>query len=110
MIFDVAPGVQAVADERRRDRFGGPGYLGGSLPVGLEDGRAKILNVPSRVQITVLEPVTFEVVARTVSRADGSWLVPYLDPAQRFTIVGVDWNMGVNSAIQDWVQPHPMDE
>lgn len=110
MQLEVSPGIYAVVGEVRRDAFGGLGWLGGSLPAGENDGRAKIMNVPGRVQITVLEPKTFTVVARTVSRADGSWQVRYLDPARRFTVVGTDWSMGVNSAIQDWVQPHPMDD
>lgn len=110
MRITISPGIVAIADPVRRDRFGGKGYLGGDAPAGENDGRAKILNEPARVQVTVLEPITFEVVARTVSREDGSWRVWYLDPAQRFTVIGSDWSMGVNSAIQDWVQPHPMDD
>lgn len=110
MKIEISPGYDAVADRQRRDRFGGQGYLGGSLPVGDDDGRAKVLNVPSQVQIMVLEPVSCVVVARALSEADGSWRVNYLDTAQRFTVIGADWEMGVNSAIQDWIQPHPMDE
>lgn len=109
-MFEVSPGVYAAVNPARRDQFGGAGYLSGSIPVGEDDGRAKILNEPARVQITVLEPITCVVVARTVSKENGTWYVPYLDTAQRFTVLGSDWSMGVNSAIQDWVQPHPMDE
>jgi len=110
MIFELIPGVHATIHPGRRDRFGGNGVIGGSPPTGDADGRAKILNAPARVQITVLEPTTFSVVARTVSKEDGTWRVPYLDTSQRFTVIGTDWSMAVNSAIQDWVQPHPMDE
>lgn len=109
MLVEVTPGIQAIADQVRRDAYGGHGWLGGSLPSGEHDGRAKIMNVPSRVQITVLEPVTYALVARTVSRPDGTWRVLYLDPERRFVVIGADWSMSVNSAIQDWVQPAPMD-
>ncbi|HEY4531536.1 MAG TPA: hypothetical protein VIG97_14635 [Luteimonas sp.] len=109
MLMQVMPGLYSVFDQVRRDQFGGHGWLGGSLPSGDQDGRAKILNEPAVVQIVVLEPITWAVVARTVSRPDGTWKVLYLDPGQLFTIIGRDWEMRVNSAIQDWVQPAPMD-
>lgn len=109
MYFEVSPGVDAAADSFRKDRFSGSGYLGGELPVGELDGRAKILNMPARIDVIVLEPVTCVVVARTTSAPDGTWRVRYLDPAQRFTVVGVDRRMRANSAIQDWVQPAQMD-
>lgn len=85
------------------------GRLAGDPPQGEQDGRAKIMNVPAHVEITILEPITYWVVARTVSKSDGTWEVRYLDPAQRFTVIGADWGMGTNSAIQDWVQPAPLE-
>lgn len=109
MQVEISVGIAAVFDQFRRDRFGGAGWLGGSMPAGDDDGRAKVMNTPSRVQITVLEPITHEVVARTVSRPDGTWSIWYLDPLRRFTVIGSDWNISVNSAIQDWVQPAPIE-
>lgn len=104
--------VEGTFDKVNRTRFGGLGRLGGDLPPepgSDSDGRAKVMNVPSRVEITVLEPLTYEVVARTVSRADGTWEVVYLNPALEFTVIGLDRNKSVNSAIQDWVMPVPME-
>lgn len=109
MRFELVPGIHGFTDPKRRDRFGGLGFLGGMLPAGLEDGRAKIMNVPTRVDITVLEAVTFTVVARTTSKEDGTWRVLYLDPGQIFAVIGSDRRMTVNSAIQDWVRPAPLD-
>lgn len=109
MRFHIHPRIEAIADAMDRRPWGGNGRLAGSLPAGDQDGRAKIMNVPARVQISVLVPVTWELVARTVSKDDGTWQVLYLDPTRCFTVIGSDLAMSVNSAIQDWVQPAPMD-
>lgn len=86
------------------------GLLGGGIPSGDDaDGRARVLNVPARIDITVLEPITFAVVARTWSRPDGTWQVPYLNEAMQFMVIGTDRSKQVNSAIQDWVYPAPME-
>lgn len=89
--------------------FGGNGYLAGEDSAADVDGRARVLNVPARIDITVLEPVTFTVVARTWSRPDGTWQVPYLNEAMQFMVIGTDRSKQVNSAIQDWVYPAPME-
>lgn len=109
MLIDVSPGIKALFDPLNRRAWGGLGRLGGALPAGDEDGRAKIMNVPARVQITVMEALSDVVVARTVSRENGTWEVSYLDPTRLFTVIGRDYTRTVNSAIQDWVQPHPME-
>lgn len=112
MQFDLIAGLACLsASQVRSDVFGGTGFLGGQGAVsgGVEaDGRARVLNVPARIDITVLEPVTFTVVARTWSKPDGTWHVPYLDTAQRFMVIGTDRSRQVNGAIQDWVYPAPM--
>ncbi len=41
-----------------------------------------------------------------MSDANGQWLVTGLSPDCRFMVIGVDTAGGVNSAIQDWVQPY----
>jgi hypothetical protein len=112
-MFGLIAGMPALMIEiGRLDRFGGDGYLAGTLPSAPDgpDGRARILNVPARIDITVLEPITHEVVARTWSRPDGSWRVPYLSTDLQFTIIGTDRSGQVNSAIQDWIYPAPMVE
>lgn len=113
MAVDLIPDVPLLfAMQRRTDAFGGLGYLGGdtaSVDQADQDGRARILNALARIDITVLEPITFTVVARTWSRPDGTWRVPYLDTEQQFTVIGTDRSKQVNSAIQDWVYPAPMD-
>lgn len=104
-------GLRSLNSQERRDAFGGVGLLGGYLPDPAidVDGRARILNVPARIDITVLEPITFAVVARTWSRPDGTWQVPYLNEAMQFMVIGTDRSKQVNSAIQDWVYPAPME-
>lgn len=101
----------AYFDQARRDNFGGFGVLGGrpADPGADLDGRSRVLNSPARVEVTVLQPYTFTVVARTWSRPDGTWEVLYLDTAQQFMVIGTDRSRQVNSAIQDWVYPAPMD-
>ena len=73
MYFILSPGVGAVADPLDRREWGGMGRLAGDLPQGDQDGRAKIVNVPAHVEITILESSTYWVVARTVSKSDGTW-------------------------------------
>ncbi len=99
-----------AAEQANHTAFGGTGYLGGDAPTeeGEADGRARILNVPARVDITVFEPNTYQVVARTWSKPDGSWRVPYLNTELQFTVVATDRLKRANSAIQDWVYPAPM--
>lgn len=88
--------------------YSGKGYLGGDLPSGEEDapdGRARILNVPSRVRITVLERGTLQLVGATVSDADGTWRVSGLSPDYVYMVIGSDERGLQNGAIQDWVRP-----
>lgn len=104
-------GKWAFFSQERMDAFGGSGRIGGLEP-GVDDdgdGRARVLNVPARIDITVLEPITFTVVARTWSRPDGTWQVPYLNESMQFMVIGTDRSRQVNSAIQDWVYPAPME-
>lgn len=112
MTAEVLFGYPAVVVEAaNRTRFGGTGELGGVAPADADDadGRARVINVPARVDITVLEPITFTVVARTWSRPDGTWRVPYLNESMHFMVIGTDRSKQVNSAIQDWVLPAPME-
>lgn len=112
MRVSLIPGfIDLCVDDTRRDRFGGAGRLGGGIGdlTEAQDGRARVLNVPSRIDITVLEPITFTVVARAWSRPDGTWQVPYLNESMQFMVIGTDRSKQVNSAIQDWVHPAPME-
>ena len=112
-MFALIGSIPTLAvEDGRRDRFGGSGFLGGTAPASPDgpDGRARILNVPARIDITVMEPVTHEVVARTWSSPDGTWRVPYLNVDLQFTVIGTDRGQQVNSAIQDWIRPAPMGE
>ena len=91
------------------ERFKGKGQLGGSpLPIpnpdGL-DGRARILNVPSRIRIKVFERRSMVCVGATMSALDGTWSVGRLDTARRYVIIGFDGAGMVNADIQDWIQP-----
>lgn len=110
MATELLLGYPTLGVERaNKTRFGGDGELAGSNGGPDADGRARVLNALARIDITVLEPITFTVVARTWSRPDGTWQVPYLDTAQQFTVIGTDRSRQVNSAIQDWVYPAPME-
>lgn len=112
MLLPVIVGIDTLGvEQRRRDIFGGMGFFGGQPPSpdSEADGRARVLNVPSRIDITILEPITHVVVARTWSKPDGTWRVSYLNPTMQFMVVGTDRSRRVNSAIQDWVYPDPLD-
>lgn len=89
--------------------YAGRGYLGGDLPQGEEvdapDGRARILNVPSRVRITVLDRGTMQVVGAAISHADGTWRVSGLSLDFLYMVIGSDERGLQNAAIQDWVRP-----
>ena len=90
-------------------RWIGNGYFAGEPPATSDpddpDGRARILNVPSRVRVFVYEIGTMLCVAETMSAADGTWQVICLDPTLFYTIIGRDGRGLNNAAIQDWVQP-----
>lgn len=90
----------------RSDRWRGVGYLAGSTPVGEDDGRAKIINVPSRVRIQVRERRTMLCVWSGLSKTDGTWHAGYLSPDFRYVVIGFDDRGLVNSAIQDWLTPY----
>lgn len=87
--------------------FRGPGYLGGDAPAGGggddPDGRAKIVNVPSRVRILAFERSTMLCVGEAISKADGTWVMPLMSSSLVFTVIGFDDRGLVNAAIQDWV-------
>lgn len=90
--------------------FRGRGYLAGEAPVGTEgsepDGRAKIVNVPSRVRIQAFERSTMLCVGATVSASDGTWTIPLMNADVDLTVIGFDDRGLVNAAIQDWVRAH----
>lgn len=94
-------------------RWAGRGYLAGTAPISSDpdapDGRLRILNQPAIGRIMVLDRRTFEIVASTRSRADGTWRVNRLRMDMKFLVVGVDDLGNVNAAVQDWVSPAPME-
>lgn len=89
--------------------FSGKGYLGGDLPTSGDpdapDGRARIMNVPARVRVVVLERVGFQLVASTISKPDGTWRVPGLSLDYNYLVIGLDERGQQNAAVQDWVRP-----
>lgn len=89
-------------------QFWGLGIIGGSAPEGggTDDGRAKKINVPSRVRVVVFERSSMLVVAATMSSAGGVWRVNWVNPSIDYVVVGYDDRGVVNAAIQDWVRPH----
>ena len=91
----------------------GHGYFAGEAPASGDpdapDGRAKILNVPSRIRIGIYQRQTMLCVANVLSESNGLWRVNGLNADQHYTVIGFD-NAGlVNAAIQDWVKPEPYD-
>ena len=88
----------------------GNGYLAGQAPASPApedpDGRAKILNVPSRVRIVAFDRATHFPVSSTLSGVDGTWRISSLDENRKFFVVGFDDRGLVNAAIQDWITPH----
>lgn len=94
-------------------RLCGHGYFAGEAPATADpddpDGRAKITNVPSRVQVRVFERQTMLCLATALSSSSGLWRVDGLSPDLTFTVIGFDNAGTVNAAIQDWVKPEPYD-
>lgn len=94
-------------------RWAGLGYLAGSAPVSSDpeapDGRLRILNQPAIGRIMVLDRRTFEVIAATRSRPDGTWRVDRIMLGMQLLVVGLDDRGNVNAAVQDWVVPAPME-
>lgn len=86
--------------------YRGHGYFAGEASVsGSPDGRFKILGVPARGRIVVLERSTLNIVAETLSAEDGTWHIDYLDPTLVCTVIGFDDTGAQSAAIQDWVKP-----
>lgn len=94
-------------------RWAGLGFLAGSAPVSSDpdapDGRLRILNQPAIGRIMVLDRRTFEVIATTRSRPDGTWRVDRIMLGMQLLVVGLDDRGNVNAAVQDWVVPAPME-
>jgi len=91
--------------------MGGDGYLGGDPPSGDDDGRAKIVNVPSRIRVSVFamyDAVNIVYLGSVLSGHDGLWRMAGIDRSVRYRVIGTDLNASVNSAIQDWVTPAKM--
>jgi len=96
----------------RQVEYSGAGYVGGNAPTSADpdspDGRAKKLNVPGRVRITVLERGGLKVIDSTISKPDGTWRISCLSPKYTFLVIGQDDRGLVNAAVQDWVKPAAM--
>lgn len=94
-------------------RWAGVGYLAGTAPASdtpdAPDGRLRIMNHPAIGRLMILDRRTFDVVATTRSRRDGTWRVDRLALDMKFLVVGVDDRGNVNAAVQDWVAPAPME-
>lgn len=102
-----------------RDRFltahvayHGKGYLAGEVPPDPNpdelDGRTKILNVPSRIRVVVLDRRSLFCVASTISGEDGTWRAENLSLTQQFMVLGINGAGNVNAAVQDCVTPVAM--
>lgn len=92
--------------------YAGMGFIGGDPPASADpdapDGRAKILNVPSRVRVMVYDRSSMRCVGQAISEADGTWRVEYLSMDNVYSVIGFDDRRLVNAAIQDWIVPVPM--
>lgn len=103
-------------DASRFDQYRGSGFLAGLAPTSGNpqdpasvDGRFRILNVPTRGRIVVLDQASLAPVVSVRSNADGTFRVDYLDTARDFVVLGFDDRAGgQNVAGQDRVRPVPM--
>lgn len=103
--------VMGLIDATRSDWVRGAGYFAGLAPDPGDpdslDGRFRKLNQPSAGRIVVLERRSLLPVAHTLSAADGTWRIDWLNPALQFVVLGFDDRGTVNAAVQDWVSPEP---
>lgn len=87
----------------------GAGYLAGEAPVTASpddpDGRLKIVNVPSRGRVVVMDRRSLRRMASVLSQPDGTWRVDHVDPGSHYLVVGLDDRMQHNAAVQDWILP-----
>ena len=101
-----------IIDATRSARVRGAGFFAGLAPDPSDpdqvDGRFRILNVPARGKVVVFERGSMLPVASTLSAADGTWRIDWLDPAHDFIVLGFDDTGAQNAAVQDWVRPEPM--
>lgn len=103
-------------DATRFAEYRGDGFLAGLAPTSSDpedpesvDGRFRILNVPTRGRIVVLDQASLSPVVSVRSNADGTFRVDYLDTAREFVVLGFDDRAGgQNVAGQDRVRPVPM--
>lgn len=104
--------IVGVIEATRSDRVRGHGFFAGLAPDPLDpdqvDGRFRILNVPTRGRVVVFERRSMLPMASTLSAADGTWRINWLDPALDFIVLGFDETGAQNAAVQDWVRPEPM--
>lgn len=104
--------ILGIIDATRSGRVRGHGFFAGLAPDPLDpdqiDGRFRILNVPARGKVVVFERGSMLPVASTLSAADGTWLIEWLDPLHDFIVMGFDDTGAQNAAVQDWVRPEPM--
>lgn len=100
-------------DGSRAVQWRGRGFFGGLAPDPADpestDGRFRVLNEPARGRIVVYERKSMAAVADTLSKADGTWRIDWLDPTLHFVVIGFDDSGVQNAAIQDWVKPAPME-
>ena len=103
----MAIGMEFGFFRSKRASFRGPGYMAGEAPESGEpdalDGRFKILNVPSRGRVVVMERSTLTVVDATLSKSDGTWRIDGLSTTLAYTVIGFDDRGLQNAAIQDWI-------
>ncbi len=92
--------------------YAGRGYIGGDLPATADpdepDGRAKILNVPSRVRVMAYDRSTMRCLGQAISQPNGSWRIEHVREDIAYVVIGFDDRGQVNAAIQDWIRPEPM--
>lgn len=86
----------------------GAGYLAGEPPATSDpddpDGRARIINVPSRVRVEAYERAGMQCITQTVSAPDGTWRILGVSPDIDLVVIGFNDTGATNAAVQDWIR------
>lgn len=72
---------------------------------GTADGLTYVNNVANSCEIVALDAETYQFVAKIISRKDGHYLMPYLDPNKRYLLFARDLGKNYEPYAYDHAKP-----